>query len=558
MTVVIMALLGGVVGGVVLSSFGGFVFGVVIGGVAGWVSDLANRVRTLERRFESQKAVGAPRPSEPPPVPREREPAAAVPPPVPPREPAHAPAPESTPGPVFDRPAAAEARDSAPLAPPTPSAPSAGEAARGRRRAVLDNLEPSAVETLFTNALRWFTTGNVPVKVGVVLSLFGVGFLVKEGIDRQWVVLPIELRLMLVALFGIGLLTLGWRLRQRNRTYALSIQGGGIGVLYLTIFASFSLYGLLPAAMAFVLLVGVTAAAGALAVLQDARALAVLGILGGFLAPVLVSTGSGNHVALFGYYALLDVAILGIAWFKAWRVLNVLGFLFTFGIGTLWGIDGYTPDKFATTEPFLILFTLMYLVIPVLFATRVETKLRGFVDGTLTFGTPIVAFALQSQLVADTEYGLAISAVVLGLDYVGMATYLYRAQRESLRVVGEAQLAVAVAFVTVAVPLALDARGTSAAWALRGAALVWLAYRQHRPLALLAGLVLQALSGFAYFEQPSVVAEWPVLNGYLLGALLLALAGFFSARLLDPERERRIENPPVPDGIGKAASILVL
>ena len=68
---------------------------------------------------------------------------------------------------------------------------------------------------------RWFTTGNVPVKVGVVLSLFGVGFLVKEGIDRQWLVLPIELRLMLVALFGIGLLVLGWRLRTRNRAYAL-------------------------------------------------------------------------------------------------------------------------------------------------------------------------------------------------------------------------------------------------------------------------------------------------------------------------------------------------
>ena len=64
--------------------------------------------------------------------------------------------------------------------------------------------------------MRWFTTGNVPVKVGVVLSLFGVGFLVKEGIDRQWLVLPLELRLMLVALFGIGLLALGWRLRERQ------------------------------------------------------------------------------------------------------------------------------------------------------------------------------------------------------------------------------------------------------------------------------------------------------------------------------------------------------
>ena len=80
----------------------------------------------------------------------------------------------------------------------------------------------------------------MPVKVGVVLSLFGVGFLVKEGIDRQWLVLPLEMRLILVALFGIGLLVLGWRLRKKKRAYALPVQGGGIGVLYLTIYASFA------------------------------------------------------------------------------------------------------------------------------------------------------------------------------------------------------------------------------------------------------------------------------------------------------------------------------
>jgi uncharacterized membrane protein len=345
-------------------------------------------------------------------------------------------------------------------------------------------------------------------------------------------------------------------LRNRQRTYALSVQGGGIGVLYLTIFASFSLYHLLPQTLAFALLVGVTAAAAALAVLQDARALAVLGTLGGFLAPVLVSTGSGNHVALFSYYALLNCGVVGIAWFKAWRVLNVLGFVFTFGIGTLWGIDGYTPEKFATTEPFLILFTVMYLVIPVLFATRSEPRLRGFVDGTLLFGTPIVAFTLQSQLVG--EAGLALSAVVLALVYVGMATLLYRSNNEKLRVLVEAQLALGVAFVTVAIPLALDARFTSAAWALQGAALVWLAFRQQRRLALLAGLALQLLSGATYADQPYRVAELPVLNGYCLGALVLAFAGFFSARLFDPARANRLEHPWLTDTLQKVLSILLL
>jgi uncharacterized membrane protein len=533
MTALILAVFGGVVGSVLFRDFAGFVPGAVVGALAGWVADLAGRVGKLEKLLEASKAAAA-RAAAPTLQPHAREP-------VPPAS--------------VTAPVAAPARVPVTAA---SAAPPAAPAARTRPQAARARFEPSPLDVLFTRALRWFTTGNVPVKVGVVLSVFGVGFLVKEGIDREWLVLPIELRLTLVAAFGAGLLALGFWLRERQRTYAQTVQGGGIGVLYVTTYASFAIYGLLPAAVAFGLLVAVTAAAGALAVLQDARALAVLGILGGFLAPVLASTGSGNHVALFSYYAVLDVAIFGIAWFKAWRSLNVLGFVFTFGIGTLWGIDAYEPELFATTEPFLVLFTLLYLAIPVLFALRLPPQLRGFVDGTLVFGTPLVAFGLQSELVAGTEFGLAISAVVLALLYFGMAAYLHRTQRELLRVLVEAQLALGVAFVTIAVPLALDARWTSAAWALQGAALVWLACRQRRRLALFAGLALQVLSGAAYLGQPSVAAAWPVVNGQYLGALVLALAGFFAARALDPDREQRAPDPAVSDAIARQLAIALL
>jgi uncharacterized membrane protein len=544
MTVLIFALLGGVVGGALLDELGGFVLGAVVGALAGWVADLAGRVRLLERRLDAQRAAAARASAAA--ESREPPPAASAPEPV--RSTRAERAPESDA-------AGAVSVGSAP-SPAVDEAAPAPVVARASRPAPAPQ-QPSRAAELFAAIVRWFTSGNVPVKVGVVLSLFGVGFLVKEGIDREWFVLPLELRLALVALFGIGLLVVGWRLRDRQRVYALSVQGGGVGVLYLTIYASFALYHLLPAALAFALLVVVTAAAGVLAVAQDARSLAVLGVLGGFLAPVLVSTGSGNHVALFGYYALLNSAIVGIAWFKAWRVLNVLGFVFTFGIGALWGYESYTPDKFGTTEPFVVLFTLMYLAIPVLFALRSAPRLRGFVDGTLMFGTPIVAFAIQSRVVEHFEYGLAISAVAIAALYVAMATYLYRRKDENLRVLVEAQLALGVVFVTVAVPLALDARWTSAAWALQGAALVWLAFRQDRKLALAAGCALQVLSGVSYFEQASVPADLPVVNGYFLGALLLALAGLFSGRLLDPRRAAP-ERDLLPSRVRGALAILAL
>src|SRR6202035_3678108 len=117
-------------------------------------------------------------------------------------------------------------------------------------------------------------------------------------------------------------------------------------------------------------------------------AFALLAVSGGFLAPVLASTGQGSHVVLLSYYAVLNAGILAVAWFKAWRPLNLAGFLFTFVIGTACGVLSYHPPLFASTEPFLILFFLFYLAIAVLFASRQPPELRGYVDGTLVFGTP--------------------------------------------------------------------------------------------------------------------------------------------------------------------------
>ncbi len=389
------------------------------------------------------------------------------------------------------------------------------------------------LSTLFDRARDWLTTGNVPVKVGVIVSLVGVSFLLKFAIDRQLLNLPIELRLLGVALFALALVIVGWRLRDRMRVYALSLQGGGVGMLYLTIFAALRLWQLLPPGLAFVLLVLLTVGTAALAVLQNAPALAVFGVVGGFLAPVLTSTGQGSHVVLFGYYLVLNVGILGIAWFRAWRFLNLLGFVFTFVIAGLWGWRYFRPELFATTEPFLLLYFLFYQAIAVLYALRQPPGRIGVVDGTLVFGTPAVAFALQFELVRNMDYGLAVSAASLAIFYAATATVLYRRSGEYLRLLSESFIALAVAFATLAIPLALDARWTSAAWALEGAALVWIGVRQHRHLANLAGLALLFFSGAAFaLNGWQDGAGLPVVNGNVLGGLLVSLGSLFASRRL--------------------------
>jgi uncharacterized membrane protein len=421
-------------------------------------------------------------------------------------------------------------------------------AATSARPAATAATAPDEGRESLAGASRWvvefFTTGNVVAKAGVVVVFFGVAFLLRYAAERG--MLPIEYRLMSTAAGAIVLLAVGWRLRHSRREYAVVLQGGAVGVLYLTIFAAFRLYALLPAPLTFALLLMVVAFSAVLAVAQNAMSLAVLGSSGGYLAPILASTGSGSHVALFSYYAALNAGVVGIAWFRAWRFLNWLAFVFTFGIGFIWGGQYYQPALFATTEPFLVLFFLLFVASAVIFAHRQPPQLRGYIDGTLVFGAPAVAFGMQSVLVRDIPFGRAYSAVVLSALYLALTRLLWR-RDAALRPLAEAFLALAAVFLILAVPLAFDGHGTAAAWALEGAGLIWIGLRQHRRLARLAGaaLLLGAGAAFAVMAAPS--APTPVLNTRFLGCVAIAAGSIVAGRLMSQARdtlselERRLE-----------------
>jgi len=384
---------------------------------------------------------------------------------------------------------------------------------------------PSTVDRAVSAAKGWFTTGNVPVMAGVVVALLGVAFFIKYAIDRQLFVFPMWARLSTVAAFGLVLLGIGWRLRNERPTYALGMQGGGLAILYLTTYAAFEFYDLLPATVAFAAMVVVTVATGVVATVQDSRTLIAFGVAGGFLAPLLAATDVGNHVALFSYYAVLNAAILAIAWFKAWRILNLLGFAFTFVIASLWGYQGYRPEYFSTTEPFLVLFVLMYIAIAVLFARRRPPNLRGFMDSTLVFGPPLIGFLLQTRLV-ESDWALATSAGALAALYAVLAALVWRSK--DLRTLAWCFGGLGLLFLALAFPLALDQRWTSVAWAVQGAMLAWFGMRNGSRLLAFAGVGLQIAAGVSFVLQPGSIGEatLPVLNGYFLGGLLIAVAGW--------------------------------
>jgi len=378
---------------------------------------------------------------------------------------------------------------------------------------------------------RWLTEGNPLVKVGVVVVFFGVAYLFKYASDQGWLTVPVEFRFLGVAIVALAALAFAWRKRESHRAFAVSLQGGAIGVLILTIFAAYRLYALLPPTLTFALLVVVVAGAGVLAVLQDALALAVLAIVGGFLAPILASNGSGNHVALFSYYAVLNAAIFFIAWIKPWRVLNLAGFVFTFGVGTLWGALKYRPELFSSTEPFLLLFFAFYLLIPLLYARRQAGEQRDLIDGSLVFGTPLVVFGLQTVLLDYARMPLAFSALGAAAIYFVLAALELRRWRWIL--LGESHALLALGFATLAVPLALSAQATTCTFALEGAALVWLGLRQARRLPRWIGYALQGAAGAIFIDHLAGAENLrPILNGEFFGSAILTLAGLVTARLL--------------------------
>ncbi|MBK7000710.1 MAG: DUF2339 domain-containing protein [Rhodoferax sp.] len=397
---------------------------------------------------------------------------------------------------------------------------------------------PTGLERMFEQARNWLFGGNTIVRMGVLVLFVGLAFLAKYAIDNA--LLPPELRLAAIGAVGIALFVFGHKLHARQAdqgnqghgqhgTYALTLQGAGVAVLYLTVFAAFRLYQLLPAGAAFAVLGLVCAFSTAVALLQNAHILAFVGFAGAFAAPVLVSTGQGDHVGLFSYYLLLGIAIMGIAWLRAWRALNLLGFFATFGVATLWGVLKYQPEHLASTEPFLLAFFALYLSASLLYATRHGLAPRQAVDATLIFGTPLVAFGLQVALMRDIAYASAFSALALGGLYLALGWWaLRRSEREQGQGVSqwlaECFAALGLGFVTLAVPLALDARWTTAVWAAEGAAVYWMGQRQERWLARLAGLVLQVLAALSYLNAGSQlhVAALPLVNPGFIGALLLS------------------------------------
>src|SRR5437879_5827185 len=252
------------------------------------LSELITRVARIERKLGMEAEYAAP------------EPAAEVPPSglgatvsVPPR----------TAAPGMPPPGTLPPRSSPPLPPP-----------------VKTRLKPAPEINLESRiGSHWLN------RIGIAALLIGISYFLKLAFDSNWIGPGGRVTIGLLA--GIAVVVWSERFRSKGyKAFSYSLKAVGIGALYLSLWAAFQVYSLIPSGAAFVMMLVVTSATAVMAWTQDAPLLAAFALTGGFATPLLLSTGQNREVALFSYVALLDLGALLLVVFKPWRRLLVMSY----------------------------------------------------------------------------------------------------------------------------------------------------------------------------------------------------------------------------------------
>jgi uncharacterized membrane protein len=379
--------------------------------------------------------------------------------------------------------------------------------------------------------------------IGVVAIVFGVGFFLKYAFDNGWIT---PLYRVITGLFiGFAFLAAGEWLRKKYASYAYGLTGGGILILYLSAWSSFRLYDLFPQKTVFIFMALITALASLLAARYNTLIIAILGLIGGFLTPILLSTGVDNEAGLFGYITLLNLGVLALAFTKQWRSLNYLSFAATVLMVAAWLGEWYEPAKLWTTVIFLTIFFAIFALLAVLYNV-VNKRPTGWLDLGLVFINAILYFSTTYLLLNDAVHAgkyhayLGGFALLMSAFYGLLGYFTYSQDREdSLLILTFGGLA--ALFLVLAVPIQFDQQWVTMAWALEGAIMTWIGLRVKDRTSLYAALCIFGIAAFHWLiiDAPQFAYEagksfTPLLNNRALSAAVLvaslAAAAWFYKR----------------------------
>ena len=400
--------------------------------------------------------------------------------------------------------------------------------------------------------------GKLLNRVGALALILGVGFFLKYAFDNDW--LNELARVLMGAAAGLLLIGGGYRFHHRNlAVFSQGLTGAGAAILYLSIYAAYDFYHLVPQPVAFSLMALVTVSALLLSLHYDARAIALLGWAGGFLTPLLLVTAELNTVGLFVYVTLLDAGLIAILLKRRnWRLLEPLGIAATYGTFLLWSFRADLPEGFGVALFFLTLWWALFTGLN-LYRSFTEDPgkhrwrwIAGLINITGYFMMLVSLFRHTEEVwayfgfqftMADYawNYSVVIATVILSLVNFALAILISRRTDDSRAVTFYAATAVVLAI--LAPFLYFERYAVLVAWGVEAFALFWYGMRFQRPIVKHAGTVLFLLSILGLYQLVVVPrGVMVILDGQLMGDVrtaaywvlagaMLACAGMMRGRI---------------------------
>jgi len=319
-------------------------------------------------------------------------------------------------------------------------------------------------------ASHWFN------RIGIAALLVGVSYFLKFAFDNNWIGPAGRVAIGLIG--GIAVVLWSERFRAKGyNAFSYSLKAVGIGTLYLSLWAAFHVYSLIPSGIAFVMMLIVTAATGAMAWSQDAQILAAFALTGGFSTPLLLSTGQNREVALFSYVAILDVATLVLVAIKPWRRLLVMSYAGTLLLYIGWYSTFYTRNQLSLTLAFATLFFAIFAIAPLITVQpEGEIALFASIPAFVAFVNAGVYFLQSYAMIEAVDktymawFALALAAVYIFLSRQIQARNLAPGASQILYFL---HLALAIGFITIAIPIRLDAHWITIGWFVEAGVLLW-------------------------------------------------------------------------------------
>ena len=348
---------------------------------------------------------------------------------------------------------------------------------------------------------------NLFGKIGILIFIIGIGFFVKYAIDQNWI--NETARTLMGYAVGAGMLVLAERLHKRYHTFSSLLAGGAFGIYYLITAIAFHYYALFSHTIAFVILCATTIFMSAVSVLYDRKELAVTALVGGFIAPFIISTDSSSIISLQIYITILNIGMFCLAMYKKWAILPMVSFAFTYII--LWGttaLGSFSDSEAVTTYPTLFAFATLFYVIfllPVVFILRTQygentrLGLLGIITANSFMYLIYGDFLLQQfEVSSDTTAYLAFFIAA-----VNLAIHLYlRFRVEGQDTLRNLMLGLAVTFASMGIPILFSAANVLMVWAAESVLLLWLFTKEKNRIYELASavLLLLTLGALAYYR----------------------------------------------------------